>query len=78
VQINYPRIAEQKVQHSGFTKKILEESKNYDSGIYGATQDLVHFLRDWIISHIAVYDRVLADYIHQLKRSGATNLPDGL
>jgi hemerythrin len=77
-QVRYPGIEEQREQHSNFTRKIIEESKNYENGIYGVTQDLVHFLRDWIISHIAVYDRALADYIHQLKKSGATELPEGL
>jgi hemerythrin-like metal-binding protein len=77
-QIQYPKIAEQKEQHAMFTKKVIEESKKYDSGLPGVPQDLVHFLRDWIISHIAVYDKILADYIHQLKRSGVMNLPEGL
>jgi hemerythrin-like metal-binding protein len=77
-QIGYPRIAEQKEQHAGFTRKIIEESKKFESGTYGVPQELVHFLRDWIISHIAVFDQVLADYIHHLKKSGSTNLPEGL
>jgi hemerythrin len=78
VQIQYPRIAEQKEQHGGFTRKILEESQKFESGKHGVPLDLVHFLRDWIISHIAVFDKVLADYIHYLKKSGVTNLPEGL
>jgi hemerythrin len=76
--IHYPRIAEQKEQHASFTKKVIEESKKFESGAHGVPQDLVHFLRDWIVSHIAVFDQVLADYIHHLKKSGITNLPDGL
>jgi hemerythrin len=77
-QIQFPKTAEQKEQHMGFTRKVIEESKKFESGIYGVPQELVHFLRDWIISHIAVYDQVLADYIHHLKKTGATNLPSGL
>jgi hemerythrin len=77
-QIRFPKIAEQKEQHAVFTKKVIEESKKYASGIMGVPQDLVHFLRDWIISHIAVYDQVLANYIHHLKKTGAANLPEGL
>jgi hemerythrin len=69
-QIEYPRIAEQKEQHAFFSKKIIEESKKFDSGISSAPQELLHFLRDWITSHIAVHDQVLADYIHHLKKSG--------
>ena len=78
VQIQYPRIAEQKEQHASFTRKILEESKKFESGKHGVPLDLVHFLKDWIISHIAVFDQVLADYIHHLKKTGVTNLPEGL
>jgi hemerythrin len=77
-QIQFPKIAEQREQHAGFTRKVIEESKKFQSGTYGVPQELVHFLRDWIISHIAVYDQVLADHIHHLKKSGAANLPDGL
>jgi hemerythrin len=77
-QIQYPKIAEQKEQHAGFTRKIIEESKKYEGGMPGVPQDLVHFLRDWIISHIAVYDKVLADYIHHLQKTGAVNLPSDL
>jgi hemerythrin len=77
-QIGYPGIAEQKEQHGAFTRKVMEESKKYGGGTSNVPQDLVHFLRDWIVSHIAVYDKVLADYIHRLKRTGAANLPDGL
>jgi hemerythrin len=77
-QIHYPKIAEQKEQHAAFTMKIIEESKRFGSGKHGVPLDLVHFLRDWIVSHIAVFDQVLANYIHQLKKSGAENLPDGL
>jgi hemerythrin len=77
-QIQYPKIAEQKEQHGAFTMKVIEESKKYGSGTFGVPQELVHFLRDWIISHIAVFDKVLADHIHHLKRTGTVNLPDGL
>ena len=76
--IGYPRIAEQREQHTAFTMKVIEESKKFGSGTSDVPQDLVHFLRDWIVSHIAVYDKVLADHIHHLKRTGVKNLPDGL
>jgi hemerythrin-like metal-binding protein len=76
--IGYPRTAEQKEQHGAFTKKVIEESQKYASGMVGVPQDLVHFLRDWLVSHIAVYDQGLADYIHHQRKSGATNLPEGL
>jgi hemerythrin len=76
--VGYPRTAEQKEQHAAFTKKVIEESQKYAGGIVGVPQDLVHFLRDWLVSHIAVYDQVLADYIHHLKKSGTTNLPEGV
>jgi hemerythrin-like metal-binding protein len=77
-QVGYPRIAEQKEQHGAFTRKVIEESKKFGSGVYGVPQELVHFLRDWIISHIAVYDQVLADFIHKQKKLGAVNLPEGI
>jgi hemerythrin len=76
--IRYPKIGEQKEQHTAFTMKVIEESRKFESGKHGIPLELVHFLRDWIVSHIAVYDKVLADYIHHLKKSGVTNLPDGL
>jgi hemerythrin len=76
-QIQYPRIAEQKEQHAAFTRKVLEESKKFESGKHGIPLELVHFLKDWIISHIAVFDKVLADHIHHLKKSGVS-LPEGL
>ena len=62
---SYPKVAEHKVMHEFFIKKIAE-MKN-DIAEHGATVAVVsktnYFLMDWLLNHIQKVDTELANYI---------------
>ncbi|MDR0569219.1 MAG: bacteriohemerythrin [Spirochaetaceae bacterium] len=75
-RVKYPKICEQKQQHEGFVRKVLEEVKNFEGGKTFVPNQFVRFLRDWILSHIAMEDKKYAEYIFKLKKEG--NLTSGV
>jgi hemerythrin len=69
--INYPDFTGHKKQHEDFVRQVLEEIKNFEGGKKFVPNVFVRFLRDWILTHIAVVDTKYAEYIRALKKKGA-------
>jgi len=69
-KINYPDYHEHKKQHDTLTLQILEAVKEYNSGKKLVPNQFVRTLRDWILSHIAHYDKLYASYIAAQKKNG--------
>jgi hemerythrin len=72
-KVNYPESAEHKKEHESFVKKVIEEVKNFESGKSFVPNTFVRFLREWILTHIAVSDKKYAEYIQHLKKQGNLN-----
>jgi len=70
-KINYPDTANHKKEHTDFVKKVMESQKDLEEGKKGVAIKFVQFLRDWILSHIAVCDKKFGDY---LNKQGVKNL----
>jgi hemerythrin len=70
-KVKYPELTEHKNEHETFVKHILNEVQSFQEGKKFVPNVFVRYLRDWILSHIAVADRKYATYILSLKKAGA-------
>lgn len=50
--------------HNGFKQKLNDLIKIYDDGRYELSVDTIHFLSDWLITHITSSDKTYEPYIH--------------
>jgi hemerythrin len=69
-RINFPDLAEHKKQHAELVTKILEAAKDHSDGKKFVPNAFVRTLKDWIFSHIAVYDKNYALYVSAQKSKG--------
>ncbi|GHV44313.1 hemerythrin [Spirochaetia bacterium] len=76
--VKYPEIGEHKRQHEVFVKQVLEDVQNFQEGKKFVPNVFVRFLKDWILSHIAVMDTQYAKYIQNLKKQGALDSAIGI
>jgi hemerythrin len=69
-RINYPDYQEHKKQHDTLVLKILASVKDYNEGKNFVPNHFVRTLRDWILSHIALSDKLYAAYIAAQRKKG--------
>jgi hemerythrin len=69
--VKYPNLAPHKKYHEEFVQRLLDDVKGFQNGQKFAPNNFVRFLRDWILSHIAVEDTRYARYIFDLKKKGS-------
>jgi len=69
-RIKYPRFHEHKQQHATLVQDILEAVKEHDEGKPFVPNNFVRTLKDWVFGHIAIYDRLYADYVADQKKKG--------
>ncbi|MDR3168088.1 MAG: bacteriohemerythrin [Treponema sp.] len=73
-KVKYPGLAEHKKEHEGFIKQVVGDVKNFQEGKQFVPNVFVRYLKDWILTHIAVQDKQYADFIINLKKQGGLNL----
>ncbi|MDR0597259.1 MAG: bacteriohemerythrin [Treponema sp.] len=76
--VNYPELTEHKREHEAFVRHILDEVQNFQDGKKFVPNVFVRYLRDWILSHIAVADRKYAAFILAMKKQGAVGASVGI
>ncbi|MCL2557950.1 MAG: bacteriohemerythrin [Treponema sp.] len=65
-----PAFSEHKRQHEALIKDILDAARSYGSGGALVPNKFARTLRDWVLSHIAFYDRAYADFVAERRRAG--------
>ena len=68
--INYPGYHDHKLMHDKLIKDILAAAKDAKDDKKFVPNNFVRILRDWIIGHIAVYDKDYALYVKDQRRLG--------
>jgi hemerythrin len=69
----FPGYAEHKKAHDEFTLTVVKSVKDFESGKRLVLEKFAYFLKDWILSHIAVMDVQYAAYFKKI----ATRKADG-
>jgi hemerythrin len=59
----YPDYIIHKAEHNKFTKRILEDVKAYMENRPFVPNSFVRFLKDWLLSHIAITDKKLGEFL---------------
>jgi hemerythrin len=70
LRIKYPDYQEHKKQHDTLVRNILGAVKEYNDGKKFVPNHFVRTLTDWILSHIAHYDKLYAAFIETQKQKG--------
>jgi hemerythrin len=75
-RVKYPDYHEHKKQHDEMVRNILETVKEYNYGKKLVPNQFVRTLRDWILSHIAHYDKLYAAFISSQMKKGLIGIRD--
>lgn len=59
----YPDFNQHKLKHDDFTRKVKEFEQKYLSGAALLSQEIVQFLRDWLVKHIKESDKQYSLFI---------------
>lgn len=62
IAARFPGYEAHKKAHDAFVREVLKSVKEYEDGKRLALVHLAHFLKDWILTHIAVMDIQYAEY----------------
>lgn len=63
VESNYPDYANHCLAHQELEKQITELLRGIDAGAPVFSQDLVDFLKNWLVNHILTMDKALGEYL---------------
>jgi len=62
----FPGYAAHKKIHDEFTLTVVKSVKDFESGKRLVLEKFAYFLKDWVLSHIAVMDKQYADYFRKI------------
>jgi hemerythrin len=58
--------AEHKKEHDGFILAVVENIRDYEAGKRITFSIFTRFLRDWVLSHIALMDKQYFEYFQKI------------
>ena len=59
----YPDAAAHKAAHDHFRSRVDELLQSYQDGVMGLSNDILVFLRDWLIGHVTKTDRGYVPFV---------------
>ena len=62
---DYPGYEEHKSIHQKITQQVLSFQKKIQEGDVDLTEELMTFLKDWLIDHILGVDKKYSDYLNE-------------
>ena len=66
----YPEMGPHKKAHAEFVQKVLTDVASFEKGKQFIPYQFVRFLRDWILSHIAITDSKMGNFLLELQKTG--------
>jgi hemerythrin len=66
----YPGFPAHKKEHADFTHEVLTNVQTFESGKKFVPNQFVRFLKDWVLSHIAITDSKLGEFLLNLRQTG--------
>jgi hemerythrin-like metal-binding protein len=72
--LEYPGFYDHKKEHGEFIWEVSSRSKQFQDGEGLSPEKFVHFLSEWIRSHISFYDKAFSDYFLSMKHHGKLKL----
>ena len=66
VMTKFPGYLQHKKTHDEFVLTVIQSAKDYESGKRFTLEKLAYFLKDWILTHVAVMDRQYGDYFKKI------------
>jgi hemerythrin len=64
-RFGYPGKERHKLEHKGLLEKVVQLSKDFDSGKVTITLDVMNFLKDWLSKHIMGSDKQYGPLFNQ-------------
>ena len=65
---NYPECQLHKQQHEDFAKEVLAKVEEFNLHKINASPSFVHYLKDWVLNHIAVSDKKMGEHLLEINR----------
>ena len=60
---NYGQIKKQQELHKAFISEIMKFAEEYKKGYITLTDEIIIFVKDWVINHILTEDKQYKDYL---------------
>lgn len=64
LKYGYPEYKDHKAIHENLTKQVLDFNKQFQEGEADLTEELMEFLRKWLVDHILVVDKKYSSFLN--------------
>jgi hemerythrin len=66
----YPALESHKKEHADFVRKVFDDVKAFEQGRPLIPNQFVRYLKDWVLSHIAITDSKMGNFLTDLRKAG--------